>query len=128
MAVLWLLLLAGLPTFLLGVFVWVVIQNFPTSKFPSTLKHPAKLWFMHCFVQYLISLVSFLLGPTMGWGFSLKLTFLLSFPSLLSLGSYKAKLGEVSCLLPLTIPFSFPSFLLFSPLPLHFSSSFLVEK
>lgn len=93
MAVLWLLLLAGLPTFLLGVFVWVVIQNFPTSKFPSTLKHPAKLWFMHCLVQYLISLVSFLLGPHMGWGFSLKLTLLLSFPSLLSLGSYKTKLG-----------------------------------
>ncbi|XP_041508422.1 arylacetamide deacetylase-like 4 [Microtus oregoni] len=45
-----------LPTFLLGVFVWVVIQNFPTSEFPTTLKHPAKLWFMHCVGQYLISL------------------------------------------------------------------------
>ncbi|XP_005368498.1 arylacetamide deacetylase-like 4 [Microtus ochrogaster] len=57
MAVLWLLLLlAGLPTFLLGVFVWVAIQNFLTADIPSTLKHPVKLWFMHCIGQYLIAL------------------------------------------------------------------------
>ncbi|XP_059112256.1 arylacetamide deacetylase-like 4 isoform X2 [Peromyscus eremicus] len=56
MAVRWLLLLAGLPTFLLGVFVWVVIQHFPSAKMPSTLKHPAKLLFMYYMLQYLIAL------------------------------------------------------------------------
>uniref|UniRef100_A0A8C8TYW0 Alpha/beta hydrolase fold-3 domain-containing protein n=1 Tax=Peromyscus maniculatus bairdii TaxID=230844 RepID=A0A8C8TYW0_PERMB len=56
MAVLWLLLVAGLPTFLLGVFVWVVIQHLPSAEMPSTLKQPAKLWFMHCIIQYLIAL------------------------------------------------------------------------
>ncbi|KAK7803436.1 hypothetical protein U0070_023746, partial [Myodes glareolus] len=56
MAVLWLLLLAGLPTVLLGVFVWVAVQNFLTADIPSTLKHLAKLWLMNCVRQYLIAL------------------------------------------------------------------------
>ena len=114
MAVLWLLLIAGLPTFLLGVFVWVAIQNFFTADIPSTLKQPAKLWFMHCIVQYLIALVSFLLGPTMGWGFSLHLALLLSLPSLLSLGSQETELGKslTSHILPLFLfyPLSFLGF------------------
>lgn len=131
MAVLWLLLLAGLPTVLLGVFVWVAIQNFLMADVPSILKHPAKLWLMNCVGQYL---VSFLLGPTIGWGFSLTLTLLLSLPSLLSLGFYETELGKsltshISPSLFLFFPFSFLGFsssTLLSPLlpSFLFSSNF----
>lgn len=134
MAVLWLLLLTGLPTVLLGVFVWVAVQNFLTADIPSTLKHPAKLWLMNCVGQYLIALVSFLLGPTIGWGFSLTLMLLLSLPSLLSLGFYETELGKslTSHISPspyLFFPFSFLGFsssTLLSPLlpSFLFSSNF----
>ncbi|KAL1777321.1 Arylacetamide deacetylase-like 4 [Sigmodon hispidus] len=60
MAVLWLLLLVGLPTLSLGVFVWVVVQHFLTTEIPSTLKRPAKLWFMHCILLYMMTLGSIL--------------------------------------------------------------------
>ncbi|XP_005079458.2 arylacetamide deacetylase-like 4 [Mesocricetus auratus] len=56
MAVLWMLLLVVLPSFLLGVFVWVIIQHFLTTEIPSTLKHPVKLWFLHCMLLYVITL------------------------------------------------------------------------
>ncbi|XP_028641852.1 arylacetamide deacetylase-like 4 isoform X2 [Grammomys surdaster] len=56
MAVLWLVLLAGVSTFLLGVFVWVIIQHFLTVEIPSTLKHPTKLRFLHCMFLYLLTL------------------------------------------------------------------------
>ncbi|CAH7443728.1 arylacetamide deacetylase-like 4 [Phodopus roborovskii] len=56
MAVLWLLLLAGLPSFLLGLFVWVALQHFLAAEMPSTLKHSVKLRLMHCIIQYLITL------------------------------------------------------------------------
>lgn len=101
------------------------LPDFKISVHPEA-SGQAMVYALFCAVPHIFG--EFSLGPHMGWGFSLKLTLLLSFPSLLSLGSYKAKLGEVSCLLPLTIPISFPSFLLFSPLPLRFSSSFLIEK
>uniref|UniRef100_A0A8C6IAH5 AADACL4 family member 5 n=1 Tax=Mus spicilegus TaxID=10103 RepID=A0A8C6IAH5_MUSSI len=56
MSVLWLVLLAGISTFFLGVFVWAIIQHFLTVEIPSTLKHPAKLRFLHCMLLYLITL------------------------------------------------------------------------
>ncbi|XP_027253937.1 arylacetamide deacetylase-like 4 isoform X3 [Cricetulus griseus] len=55
MAVLW-LLLAGLPSFLVGVFAWVLIQHFLTTEIPSTLKHPVKLWFIHGMLLYVVTL------------------------------------------------------------------------
>ncbi|XP_008848170.1 arylacetamide deacetylase-like 4 isoform X2 [Nannospalax galili] len=56
MAVLWLLLLVGLPTFLLGLLVWCVVHHFVTAEIPSALKNPVKLRFLHCLVLYLIAL------------------------------------------------------------------------
>nr|XP_034359889.1 arylacetamide deacetylase-like 4 isoform X2 [Arvicanthis niloticus] len=56
MAVLWLVLLAGLSMFLLGLFVWVIIQHLLTVEIPSTLKHPIKLRFLHCMFLYLLNL------------------------------------------------------------------------
>ncbi|XP_008848172.1 arylacetamide deacetylase-like 4 isoform X2 [Nannospalax galili] len=52
MAVLWLVLLVGLPTVFLGLFVWAVIQHFLTAEVPSAFEHPAKFRFMHCVVLY----------------------------------------------------------------------------
>ncbi|XP_032743521.1 arylacetamide deacetylase-like 4 [Rattus rattus] len=56
MAVLWLVLLGGMLTFFLGVFVWVFIQHLLTVEIPSTLKHPVKLRILHFSIQYLITL------------------------------------------------------------------------
>ncbi|XP_052031704.1 arylacetamide deacetylase-like 4 [Apodemus sylvaticus] len=56
MAVLWLLLLVGLPMFLLGVFIWAVVKHFLTAKIPSSLKHPVKLRCMHCVMLFVIAL------------------------------------------------------------------------
>ncbi|XP_034359779.1 arylacetamide deacetylase-like 4 [Arvicanthis niloticus] len=56
MTVLWLVLLGGLLTFFLGVFVWVFIQNLLTIKIPPTLKHPVKLRILHSIFEYLITL------------------------------------------------------------------------
>lgn len=67
MAGFWLVLIGGLLTFFLGVFVWVFIQHLLTIEIPSTLKHPVKLWILHLIFQYLITLVSLPLGHTMNW-------------------------------------------------------------
>uniref|UniRef100_A0A8C6IAL2 AADACL4 family member 3 n=1 Tax=Mus spicilegus TaxID=10103 RepID=A0A8C6IAL2_MUSSI len=56
MAGFWLVLIGGLLTFFLGVFVWVFIQHLLTIEIPSTLKHPVKLWILHLIFQYLITL------------------------------------------------------------------------
>ncbi|CAH7443691.1 arylacetamide deacetylase-like 4 [Phodopus roborovskii] len=56
MAVLWLLLLVGLPTFLLGLFVWAVVKHFLTAEVPSSLQHPTKFRFMHCMMLFMIGL------------------------------------------------------------------------
>ncbi|XP_021056837.1 arylacetamide deacetylase-like 4 isoform X2 [Mus pahari] len=56
MSVLWPALLAGVSTFFLGLFVWVIVQHLLTVEIPSTLKHPAKLRFLHCILLYLITL------------------------------------------------------------------------
>ncbi|XP_035294769.1 arylacetamide deacetylase-like 4 isoform X3 [Cricetulus griseus] len=56
MAVLWLLLLVGLPTFLLGLFAWAVVKHFLTAEVPSSLQHPIKFRFMHCMTLFMIGL------------------------------------------------------------------------
>ncbi|KAL6086169.1 hypothetical protein STEG23_013444 [Scotinomys teguina] len=56
MAVLWLLLLVGLPTFLLGLFVYAVVRHFLTAKVPSSLQHPVKFRFMHCLILFMMAL------------------------------------------------------------------------
>ncbi|XP_040590794.1 arylacetamide deacetylase-like 4 isoform X2 [Mesocricetus auratus] len=56
MAVLWLLLLAGLPTFLLGLFVWAVAKHFLTAEVPSSLQHPIKFRVMHCMTLLMVGL------------------------------------------------------------------------
>lgn len=66
MAVLWLVLLGGMLTFFLGVFVWAFIQHLLTVEIPSTLKHPVKLRILHFSFQYLINLVSFGLHHELG--------------------------------------------------------------
>ncbi|KAM9241704.1 LOW QUALITY PROTEIN: arylacetamide deacetylase-like 4 [Dugong dugon] len=56
MGVLWLVPLVVLPTFLLGVVVWVVFEHFLTADIPATLQHRAKLRFLHCVFLYVITL------------------------------------------------------------------------
>ncbi|XP_062962717.1 arylacetamide deacetylase-like 4 [Cynocephalus volans] len=56
MAVLGLVLLAAVPTFFLGVFVWAVFEHFLTADVPSTIHHPAKFRFLHCIFLYVIAL------------------------------------------------------------------------
>lgn len=68
MVVPWLVLLAALCTFLLGVFVWDVFEHFLTTGVPSTLQHPAKFRSLHCMFLYMVTLVSLYSGPVMGWG------------------------------------------------------------
>ncbi|XP_027253931.1 arylacetamide deacetylase-like 4 [Cricetulus griseus] len=55
MTVLWLVLLASLSAFNLGVFLWAVIQHFLNVEIPSSLKHPVKLRFLHCVMLYIIA-------------------------------------------------------------------------
>uniref|UniRef100_A0A8C0CRP3 Arylacetamide deacetylase like 4 n=1 Tax=Balaenoptera musculus TaxID=9771 RepID=A0A8C0CRP3_BALMU len=52
----WLVLLAALCTFLLGVFVWAVFEHFLTTGVPSTLQNPAKFRFLHCVFLYMVTL------------------------------------------------------------------------
>ncbi|XP_005317535.2 arylacetamide deacetylase-like 4 [Ictidomys tridecemlineatus] len=52
MAVLWLVLLAGLPVFFLGVLVWAVLEHFRTAQVPRVLQHRAKVRFLHCMLLY----------------------------------------------------------------------------
>ncbi|XP_052574725.1 arylacetamide deacetylase-like 4 [Peromyscus californicus insignis] len=56
MAVLWLLLLVGLPTFLLGLFIWAVVKHILTAKVPSSLQHPIKFRFLHCLMLFIMAL------------------------------------------------------------------------
>ncbi|XP_055274807.1 arylacetamide deacetylase-like 4 [Moschus berezovskii] len=56
MVVLWLVLLAVLGTFFLGVAVWAVCEHFLTTDVPSALRHPAKFRFLHCIFIYVITL------------------------------------------------------------------------
>ncbi|XP_028641846.1 arylacetamide deacetylase-like 4 [Grammomys surdaster] len=56
MAVLWLLLIVGLPTFLLGVFIWAVVKHFLTAEIPSSLQNPVKLRCMHCLALFTMAL------------------------------------------------------------------------
>uniref|UniRef100_A0A8C8ZL17 Arylacetamide deacetylase like 4 n=1 Tax=Prolemur simus TaxID=1328070 RepID=A0A8C8ZL17_PROSS len=56
MAVLWLVSLLVLPTFLLGVFVWAVFEHFLTADVPAALQHPAKFRFLHCIFLYAVTL------------------------------------------------------------------------
>ncbi|XP_031232844.1 arylacetamide deacetylase-like 4 isoform X2 [Mastomys coucha] len=56
MAFLWLLLLKGVSTFFLGVFVWVIVQHLLTVEIPPALKHPAKLRVLHCMFLYVLTL------------------------------------------------------------------------
>uniref|UniRef100_H0VGF3 Alpha/beta hydrolase fold-3 domain-containing protein n=1 Tax=Cavia porcellus TaxID=10141 RepID=H0VGF3_CAVPO len=56
MAVLSLVLLLGLPVFLLGVFIWAVLKHFLTAEVPSTMPYPVKLRFLHCLILYVIAL------------------------------------------------------------------------
>ncbi|KAB0392859.1 hypothetical protein E2I00_000016, partial [Balaenoptera physalus] len=51
----WLVLLAALCTFLLGVFVWAVFEHFLATGVPSTLQHPAKFRFLHCVFLYMVT-------------------------------------------------------------------------
>ncbi|XP_068393592.1 arylacetamide deacetylase-like 4 [Eschrichtius robustus] len=55
MVVPWLVLLAALCTFLLGVFVWAVFEHFLATGVPSTLQHPAKFRFLHCVFLYMVT-------------------------------------------------------------------------
>ncbi|KAM9109628.1 LOW QUALITY PROTEIN: arylacetamide deacetylase-like 4 [Megaptera novaeangliae] len=55
MVVPWLVLLAALCTFLLGVFVWAVFEHFLATGVPSTLQHPAKFQFLHCVFLYMVT-------------------------------------------------------------------------
>lgn len=64
MVVLWLLLLVGLPTFLLGLFIWAVVKHILTAKVPSSLQHPIKFRFLHCLMLFIMALVSLLLGAS----------------------------------------------------------------
>ncbi|KAM5161785.1 arylacetamide deacetylase-like 4 [Callospermophilus lateralis] len=52
MAVLWLVLLAGLPVFFLGVLVWAVLEHFRSAQVPRVLQHRAKVRFLHCMFLY----------------------------------------------------------------------------
>ncbi|XP_036033194.1 arylacetamide deacetylase-like 4 isoform X2 [Onychomys torridus] len=56
MAVLWLLLLVGLPTFLLGLFVWAVVKHFLTAKVPSSIQHRVKFRVLHCLMLFIMAL------------------------------------------------------------------------
>uniref|UniRef100_A0A8C6IBJ0 AADACL4 family member 4 n=1 Tax=Mus spicilegus TaxID=10103 RepID=A0A8C6IBJ0_MUSSI len=56
MEVLCLLLLVGLPTFLLGVFIWAVVKHFITAEIPSSLQHPVKFRCMHCLMLFIMAL------------------------------------------------------------------------
>nr|XP_042128625.1 LOW QUALITY PROTEIN: arylacetamide deacetylase-like 4 [Peromyscus maniculatus bairdii] len=56
MVVLWLLLLVGLPTFLLGLFIWAVVKHILTAKVPSSLQHPIKFRFLHCLMLFIMAL------------------------------------------------------------------------
>ncbi|XP_062049075.1 arylacetamide deacetylase-like 4 [Lepus europaeus] len=50
------LLLWGLPAFLLGVFLWVVLVHFFTTYIPPSMQHPAKVRFLHCLFLYVVTL------------------------------------------------------------------------
>ncbi|XP_015356834.1 arylacetamide deacetylase-like 4 [Marmota marmota marmota] len=52
MAVLWLVLLAGLPVFFLGVLPWAVLEHFRTAQVPRGLQHAAKVRCLHCVFLY----------------------------------------------------------------------------
>ncbi|KAL1776667.1 arylacetamide deacetylase-like 4 [Sigmodon hispidus] len=56
MAVLWLLLLVGLPGFFLGHIIWAVINHFLTAEIPSSFEHRVKFRIMHCLMLFAIDL------------------------------------------------------------------------
>ncbi|XP_005404003.1 PREDICTED: arylacetamide deacetylase-like 4 [Chinchilla lanigera] len=56
MAVLLLVLLLCLPTFLLGLLIWTICKHFLTRDVPSTLEHPVKFRILDCVFIYVITL------------------------------------------------------------------------
>jgi arylacetamide deacetylase-like 3/4 len=58
MVIFWLVLLGGLPTFSLGLLVWVVGHHLLTAEIPSAFSHKVKFRFLHCMLLYVIALVS----------------------------------------------------------------------
>ncbi|KAM6174136.1 arylacetamide deacetylase-like 4 [Erethizon dorsatum] len=56
MVVLFLILLLGLSTFYMGLFVWAIFNHFLTTDVPSALQHPVKFRSLHCVYLYVITL------------------------------------------------------------------------
>nr|XP_020015654.1 arylacetamide deacetylase-like 4 isoform X2 [Castor canadensis] len=56
MVIFWLVLLGGLPTFSLGLLVWVVGHHLLTAEIPSAFSHKVKFRFLHCMLLYVIAL------------------------------------------------------------------------
>ncbi|XP_047377779.1 arylacetamide deacetylase-like 4 isoform X1 [Sciurus carolinensis] len=52
MAVLWLVLLAALPGFFLGVFLQAVWEHWRTTRIPAALQRPARFRALHCIILY----------------------------------------------------------------------------
>uniref|UniRef100_A0A8C8UNF3 Alpha/beta hydrolase fold-3 domain-containing protein n=1 Tax=Peromyscus maniculatus bairdii TaxID=230844 RepID=A0A8C8UNF3_PERMB len=56
MTSLWLVLLESLSTFVLGVFVWAVVQHFLNVEIPSALQHSVKFRVIHCLALFVLTL------------------------------------------------------------------------
>lgn len=123
MAVLSLVLLLGLPVFLLGVFIWAVLKHFLTAEVPSTMPYPVKLRFLHCLILYVIALVSSPSGSHHELGLLSMYVHLLFHLFSLSFSTSLPRVHYVFCICYSFLPVSsFPSF---PPLYLSFLSPFL---